>query len=494
MYPRRAKNLSQTSNMFHTKIYNQQTNKTEDDLKKLIEKLAINIKLKYNNLFVKNNYSVKQLVRDITMEVKRDDQMNIKFNQYLSQIENSILSKIREENRKKNKPSLENINDKNEYYQKSKSLGNLITLQNQEIPEVKSLPPSRVRLVEENTIKKQDEWAKIAMYNSEKYHEEIRLNKEKEKENKRKINEYLSLQLKEKIKLNDKQKEFENNCYKEQIKMQDKYDKIEKEKKIEYEMKLTKENHLRARVLSEACRHKEMLKENELKVNKKMLDLIKLDILEEEKRQKSKKDKYTEMKRKQFEENEYSKKIKRENEEKLHLENMKYIEENIKLMEKRDQEREQERANRLDKIKKSIDKFVDMEKPDEKSINLIEEKLYLRQIQEKEKIDVLNDKNENFRKKKIYEENKKVLLLQKEEKKKLEENIKIFDKNYGEKVMNSVRKFNDEKNNKFLLEQEKVCKYKTELDKQIQVKSKFKKPTMDEKERIINRDILDKIK
>ena len=51
MYPRRAKNLSQTSNMFHTKIYNQQTNKTEDDLKKLIEKLAINIKLKYNNLF-----------------------------------------------------------------------------------------------------------------------------------------------------------------------------------------------------------------------------------------------------------------------------------------------------------------------------------------------------------------------------------------------------------------------------------------------------------
>ena len=105
MYPRRAKNLSQTSNMFHTKIYNQQTNKTEDDLKKLIEKLAINIKLKYNNLFVKNNYSVKQLVRDITMEVKRDDQMNIKFNQYLSQIENSILSKIREENRKKNKPA-----------------------------------------------------------------------------------------------------------------------------------------------------------------------------------------------------------------------------------------------------------------------------------------------------------------------------------------------------------------------------------------------------
>ena len=97
---------------------------------------------------------------------------------------------------------------------------------------------------------------------------------------------------------------------------------------------------------------------------------------------------------------------------------MKYIEENIKLMEKRDQEREQERANRLDKIKKSIDKFVDKEKPDEKSINLIEEKLYLRQIQEKEKIDVVNDKNENFRKKKIYEENKKVLLLQKEEKKK----------------------------------------------------------------------------
>ena len=60
--------------------------------------------------------------------------------------------------------------------------------------------------------------------------------------------------------------------------------------------------------------------------------------------------------------------------------------------------------------------------------------------------------------------------------------------------MNSVRKFNDEKNNKLLLEQEKVCKYKTELDKQIQVKSKFKKPTMDEKERIINRDILDKLK
>ena len=79
----KIRNFSHTTNCFFPK---KESKVNQDNNKLLIEKLAINLKLKYSNLFLQNNYTIKQLVKDITLEVKEDEVHNIQYNEYFIRI------------------------------------------------------------------------------------------------------------------------------------------------------------------------------------------------------------------------------------------------------------------------------------------------------------------------------------------------------------------------------------------------------------------------
>ena len=344
----------------------------------------------------------------------------------------------------------------------------------------------------EISFKELDEWTKMALYNKMQYEEEMRLNKEKEKENQRTLNEYLSTQLREKNKINEKQKENDINLLKEHNKILEVLDKKEQDKINKYKNKLLNEKMIRDRLLSESIRNRRILKENEINTDKKMQERIKINILEDNKKQNEKKETEKEMFRKFMEENENNKRIKIENKEKETIDNLKFVREQIKYFEKQDQIRDLEKKKKLDKIKRLMDRF-ELIKSDEKGLLLREENLYLNEMKNREIIEKTKEKNEILRKIKLNQENRKGLDLQKQENKKMAETMRINDFKLGEKMHKSFKKYIQEKNDKFTFEKSKILKYKVELDKQILEKSKFKEPLIDKNEKLLNKEFLEKI-
>ena len=479
----KIRNFSHTTNCFFPK---KESKVNQDNNKLLIEKLAINLKLKYSNLFLQNNYTIKQLVKDITLEVKEDEVHNIQYNEYFIRIENIIMDKIRGHIKKKNCSSgnLITENDRKSF----RTTVNLIN-NNEKNTDRKSLP-SRMKM--EISFKELDEWTKMALYNKMQYEEEMRLNKEKEKENQRTLNEYLSTQLREKNKINEKQKENDINLLKEHNKILEVLDKKEQDKINKYKNKLLNEKMIRDRLLSESIRNRRILKENEINTDKKMQERIKINILEDNKKQNEKKETEKEMFRKFMEENENNKRIKIENKEKETIDNLKFVREQIKYFEKQDQIRDLEKKKKLDKIKRLMDRF-ELIKSDEKGLLLREENLYLNEMKNREIIEKTKEKNEILRKIKLNQENRKGLDLQKQENKKMAETMRINDFKLGEKMHKSFKKYIQEKNDKFTFEKSKILKYKVELDKQILEKSKFKEPLIDKNEKLLNKEFLEKI-
>ncbi len=241
MYPKKISSFNHT-------MYSKAESK--DSEKRLIEKLAITLKLKYYNFFKKNNYSVKQMISDLTEEVKSNNSSKANFDRFLNYIEKAILAKATRgltkktksttdiNNRFENKSCYENegrssallVNDKSEY----RSEGRII--------------PKRRKLVEENSLKKQDEWCKIALYYNQLHNEEILKAKEIEKEKKLKFRAYLSDQLKEKTKSAEKIKENEDKYLKEKEAVLKQYDDKEREKINDYKRKVSKEIEARDRI------------------------------------------------------------------------------------------------------------------------------------------------------------------------------------------------------------------------------------------------------
>jgi len=73
------------------------------------------------------------------------------------------------------------------------------------------------------------------------------------------------------------------------------------------------------------------------------------------------------------------------------------------------------------------------------------------------------------------------------ERKAILDDIKNKDKEHDKVVTSMVNKYKDEQTHKILEEKDKVKKYKEQLEQQLYDKSKFKVPSMDEKERLMNK-------
>ena len=73
--------------------------------KKLIERIAISLKLKYNNLFTQNSYSIKNLISDLKTIITIEDVTNTSYEMLYTRIEQIILTKFARETKKKSKSS-----------------------------------------------------------------------------------------------------------------------------------------------------------------------------------------------------------------------------------------------------------------------------------------------------------------------------------------------------------------------------------------------------
>ncbi len=79
-----------------------------------------------------------------------------------------------------------------------------------------------------------------------------------------------------------------------------------------------------------------------------------------------------------------------------------------------------------------------------------------------------------------------------EEKKRIENRNKQEDDKYNEIIKSNAKKFVDDKKNQIKDYQSKVLEYKELLDNQLQERGN-KKYQMDEKERLLNKDLIGKI-
>ena len=92
------------------------------------------------------------------------------------------------------------------------------------------------------------------------------------------------------------------------------------------------------------------------------------------------------------------------------------------------------------------------------------------------------------------EEMKKMLDLQIQEKKRQHEQTRVFDKKYANDLTVNADKFHREAKQKEVKKIERKSLYKMELDHQMIHKNTNAKASMDEIEKVINRDIINEIK
>jgi len=69
---------------------------------------------------------------------------------------------------------------------------------------------------------------------------------------------------------------------------------------------------------------------------------------------------------------------------------------------------------------------------------------------------------------------------------------KLEDEKYNEILKSNIRKFVDEKENQIKTHQTRIIGYKESLDQQLQEKG-IKKYQMDEKEKLLNKELIGKI-
>jgi hypothetical protein len=493
----------------------------EEERKKLIERLAITLKMKYGKLFKENNYEIRNLITDLNEIVKLNDSP---YETYLIQIEKLILVKvnnkhslINDQNNKILATDMKKINSlikepipsenkqikKGQIFKKSgKSLINLKSKVSNTLDTdntyVRQIIDSTVEdknweseklanRLEKIKIKKDDEWAKLANYNYNKYQEELHKTKLKEEEKKKQMRENLARQILEKQSFTQKEKDYEQDFLKRQKEILSQQDMKEKIKHDEILNKIKNEKEIRDRIVNES--HKLKKKAEELAENeeKKFLDKIKKDMVSEEEKLHKKKKEEKEMYKNLIKENEERLKFKKEEKEKEKLENMKAIENFAKLIDKQDQDRLNQQKSRIDKINSFMDKFGEGIKNDEQATKLREEKRFLREIQENEKRQVEKEKEEKEKKRLLNLQIKNTLDQQINEKKNTNQELKNLDKKYEKDILTQLNKYDIEKKQKALNEKERSKKYKEELINQVKEKTKYQAPSMNDQERLMNR-------
>ena len=73
--------------------------------KKLIERIAISLKLQHNTLFIQNNYSIKNLISDLKIIISIEDVTNTIYETLYTRVEQIILAKFSRGTKKKSKSS-----------------------------------------------------------------------------------------------------------------------------------------------------------------------------------------------------------------------------------------------------------------------------------------------------------------------------------------------------------------------------------------------------
>lgn len=73
--------------------------------KKLIERIAISLKLQHNVLFIQSNYSIKDLIIDLKDLVSIEDLSYTNYDSLFSRVEHIILEKLSKTNKLKSRSS-----------------------------------------------------------------------------------------------------------------------------------------------------------------------------------------------------------------------------------------------------------------------------------------------------------------------------------------------------------------------------------------------------
>jgi len=246
--------------------------------------------------------------------------------------------------------------------------------------------------VGEIKIKQDDEWAKLANHNYKKNQKELQRTKIKEEEKKKIMRENLARQILEKQSVHVKEKENENNFLKQHQEILNKFDNNEKRKIEEMQNKIKMEKDMRDKIVQEARQVKKKVDEVEEKEDIKFLEKVRKDLFTDEEKLSRKKDEERQMYKQLIKENEERLKLKRIEKDQEKKENLKAIENYAKLIEKQDQAREEQKNNRLERVKLFMDKFGESVKVDEQLMKLREDKRFLREIEEKEKRDIEKEK------------------------------------------------------------------------------------------------------
>ena len=503
-------------------IRNRNTEK-EEQRKKLIEKIAIIIKMKYSKMFKEINYDIRDFISDLNVIVKVTD---VPFEAYLIQIEKAVLAKISKKkmmdnpsqsskklidmnkinsliedplsDRQKNQISNRNSKSKKRNVKSviNRKINNTIELdsKNNKIIQLNTIEANKPYLsekpsakLEEIMVKREDEWAKLANHNFNKYQEELQKNRIKEEEKKKQMRENLGKQILEKTSAIQKEKEMENLYIRQHLDLMNKHDTIEKMKKEEILNKFKSEKEIRDKIVKDSKQVRKKVEEIEEKEEKMMLDRIKKDQISEEEKSLKKRENEKEMYKKLIADNDNRQKIKREETEKERIENIKALENYSKLIEKQDAERLTNKQNRVDKMKNQLEKVGELITVDQRTVKFNEEKRFLKEQKENERRELEKEKEEQEKRRILNIEIKNTLDKQIIEKRAKFEEIKNKDKEFDKEIYSQINRYNVERDEKISNLRERTKKYKDELSNQVNEKLKYRIPTMDEKERQINK-------
>jgi hypothetical protein len=337
-----------------------------------------------------------------------------------------------------------------------------------------------------------DEWSAIAKYNRKIYEDQIKEERIKDNEIKKRNKADLDLQIKQRLRKEYedelKEKEYDNIIKEHQKKM----DELEKEKQEQIKLQIMREKESRDEQMRQNYMKKriELLKEK--KFEKSLVKTIKEGIEKDRKEAQERKKRENEALNKAIKENELKIKKKKELEKKEKEEDIKIREESIKMQIKQDQIREKyyemikTYGNKYsDQSKEILDKMKKDQEEEDKKIQYF--------YDEKNRLAIEKEKNEQLRRHKEKFELKKYLDMQIEEKKKEEDFLKSLDDEQARIWAIDCKKyFEDEK----AIENKIRTMNKRNLDlvmEQINKKKK-KKNAMSDTEYAMNRDILQKAK
>ena len=337
-----------------------------------------------------------------------------------------------------------------------------------------------------------DEWSAIAKYNRKIYEDQIKEERIKDNEIKKRNKADLDLQIKQRLRKEYedelKEKEYDNIIKEHQKKM----DELEKEKQEQIKLQIMREKESRDEQMRQNYMKKriELLKEK--KFEKSLVKTIKEGIEKDRKEAQERKKRENEALNKAIKENELKIKKKKELEKKEKEEDIKIREESIKMQIKQDQIRQKyyemikTYGNKYsDQSKEILDKMKKDQEEEDKKIQYF--------YDEKNRLAIEKEKNEQLRRHKEKFELKKYLDMQIEEKKKEEDFLKSLDDEQARIWAIDCKKyFEDEK----AIENKIRTMNKRNLDlvmEQINKKKK-KKNAMSDTEYAMNRDILQKAK